>query len=258
MIKVVSFYKDIELKKEKTTKLKARNAFNYKECQQKLYQTLEKFSKGNCEFIASTDNFTDIGNYPRIERNDLDGKLLMESVAIANSNFIKKEKGKIILLGADHLFCGNPDILFEDEFDLAFLIDNNFDEKFQTNINNTIVIINSTDNNFKKIKKFFEKRLQICMSLPLAERRWYADQKSLSILLEEKNIVTEYHRTKNIYYDFDGLKIKLIPWGNKYLKVVNSQGEYKKDIDDVIIDFCGKDTIKQHMHAIYEKIMTEN
>ena len=116
MIKIVSFYKDIDLNHEKTKKLKQRTSFDYKECQKKLFETLQKFNKETCEFIASTDMHTKLYDYPRIERNNLDNKLLMESVVIANNNFIQKEHGQIILLGADHLFCGNPSVLFDDQY----------------------------------------------------------------------------------------------------------------------------------------------
>ena len=159
MIKIVSFYKDIDLNHEKTKKLKQRTSFDYKECQKKLFETLQKFNKETCEFIASTDMHTKLYDYPRIERNNLDNKLLMESVVIANNNFIQKEHGQIILLGADHLFCGNPSVLFEDQFDLGFLIVDIFDSTHRTNINNTIVIVNSNSNNLEKIGSVIKKVL---------------------------------------------------------------------------------------------------
>ena len=256
MIKIVSFYKDIVLEQEKAKKLKQRMSFNYKECQKKLFETLQKFNKGTCEFIASTEMHTKLHTYPRIERNNLDGKLLMEAVAIANDNFMQKEQGKIIFLGADHLFCADPSIIFKDEFDIALLIVDSFDSNHYTNINNTIVVVNSNKTNIKGIRKFFKDRLDICLQLPLQERRWYADQKSLSLLLEQENIISEYHKTKKTIYNFRGLKLKLIPWGSRYLKVVNSQGTYQKASDDVLVDFCGKEDVKKHLNNIYQSIMT--
>jgi len=257
LIKVVSFYKDISLDYEKAKKLKQRMLFNYKDSQKKLFATFQKFSNKNCEFIVSTDNYTILDNYPKIERNNLDEKLLMESVAIANNNFIQKEIGKIIFLGVDHLFCGNPEKIFTNNFDIALLVVDVFDETHCTNINNTLVAVNANENNILKIRKFFKDRLDICLSLPLKERRWYADQKSLSLLLEREGIITQYHKTKNTFYIYDNLKIKLIPWGDKYLKIVNSAGEYKKDVDDVIIDFCGGDNVKQHFESIFQTIMVK-
>lgn len=257
MIKIVSFYKEVSLDHEKAKKLKQRISFDYKQCQKKLFETLNKFNKGDCEFIVSTDTKTKLDDYPRIERNNLDGKLLMESVAIANNNFIQKEQGKIVLLGADHLFCGDPKKLYEDEFDMALLIVDSFDSSHCTNINNTMIVINSNNDNIKSIRKFFQDRLEICMKLPLADRRWYADQKSLSLLLERDNIISKYHKTKKTFYIFNGLRIKLIPWGSKYLKVVNSLGNYNKDTDDVLIDFCGKEDVKKHLNVIYQNIMMQ-
>lgn len=258
MIKIVSFYKDIVLGQEKTKKLQQRTSFDYKTCQKKLFETLQKFSQGNCEFIASTDMHTELDNYPKVERNDLDGKLLMEAVAIANNNYIQKEHGKIVLLGADHLFCGNPEFLFEDDFDIALLIKDSFDSRHYTNINNTLVAVDLSTSNKEQIKNFFKERLDICLQLPLKERRWFADQKSLSLLLEKEGIISEYYKTKKSIHYFRGLKIKLIPWGQQYLKVVDNQGNYKKNIDDVLIDFCGKEDIKTHFNSIYKDIMKEN
>jgi hypothetical protein len=255
MIKIVSFYKDIILEQEKAKKLKQRASFDYEECQKKLFETLQKFNKETCEFIASTDMHTKLYNYPRIERNNLDGKLLMEAVAIANNNFIQKEQGKIILLGSDHLFCAEPSIIFEDKFDIALLIVDSFNSNHYTNVNNTMIVVNSDETNIKGIRKFFKDRLDICLQLPLEERRWYADQKSLSLLLEQESIISEYHQTKKLIHNFRGLKLKLIPWGQQYLKVVNNQGNYKKDTDDVLVDFCGGENIKKHLNNIYQNIM---
>ena len=255
IIKVVSFYKDISFEQEKAKKLKQRMSFDYKQCQKKLFETLEKFNEGNCEFIVSTDAFTKLDDYPRIDRNDLNGKLLMESVAIANYNFIEKEQGKIILLGADHLFCANPEIIFKDDFDIALLIVDSFDINHYTNINNTIVVVNSNETNINEIRRFFYDRLNLCLQLPLKERRWYADQKSLSLLLEEENIISEYHKTKKTIHNFRGLKLKLIPWGRKYLKLVDNQGNYQKHSEDFLIDFCGREDIKKYLDTTYENIM---
>ena len=256
MIKIVSFYKDIDLNHEKTKKLKQRTSFDYKECQKKLFETLQKFNKETCEFIASTDMHTKLYDYPRIERNNLDNKLLMESVVIANNNFIQKEHGQIILLGADHLFCGNPSVLFEDQFDLGFLIVDIFDSTHRTNINNTIVIVNSNSNNLENIRKFFKDRMEIFKTLPSEDQNWFGDQKSISLLLEQESIISEYHQTKKLIQNFRGLKLKLIPWGQQYLKVVNNQGNYKKDTNDVLVDFCGGEDIKKHLNNIYQNIMT--
>jgi hypothetical protein len=254
LIKVVSFYKDINLEQEKAKKLKARSTFDYKECQKKLFNTFKKFNNGH-EFIVSTDLNTTLECYPRIDRHNLNGKLLMESVAIANNNFIQQEEGKIILLGADHLFCGNVNNFFEDDFDIGLLIVDKFDESHCTNINNTIILVNSNKNNVYRIRDFFKNRLDICLKLPLNERRWFGDQKSISLLLESKNIISNYHKNKETNIIFDHLKIKLIPWGSKYLKVVNSDGTYKKDDDDVLIDFCGGDEIKKFLNTVYLSIM---
>jgi hypothetical protein len=258
MIKIVSFYKDIDLNYEKTKKLRQRLSFDYKDCQQKLMTTLEKFNRDNCEFIVSTDNRTILKNYLRIERNNLDNKLLMESVVIANNNFIQKEHGQILLLGADHLFCGNPSVLFEDQFDLGFLIVDIFDSTHRTNINNTIVIVNSNSNNLKNIRKFFKDRMEMFKTLPSEDQNWFGDQKSISLLLEQQNIITAYHKTKKEFYMFDDLKIKLIPWGKKYLKIVDENGNYKKESTDVLIDFCGKDHIKKHMTTVYQNLINGN
>ena len=228
----------------------------YKECQKKLFETLQKFNKETCEFIASTDMHTKLYDYPRIERNNLDNKLLMESVVIANNNFIQKEHGQIILLGADHLFCGNPSVLFEDQFDLGFLIVDIFDSTHRTNINNTIVIVNSNSNNLENIRKFFKDRMEIFKTLPSEDQNWFGDQKSISLLLEQESIISEYHQTKKLIQNFRGLKLKLIPWGQQYLKVVNNQGNYKKDTNDVLVDFCGGEDIKKHLNNIYQNIMT--
>lgn len=254
MIKIVSFYKDINLEHEKIKKLKVRTSFDYKSCQKKLFETLKKINT-SYEFIISTDNSTCLEPYTKIERNSLDNKLLMEAVAISNNNFIQKESGKIILLGADHLFCGDPKILFDEEFDIALLIVDQFDQTHCTNINNTLIVINSNKQNINSIRQFFKDRLEICLNLPLNERSWFADQKSLSLLLEKESIISNYHKNKNTFFMFKDLKIKLIPWGRKYLKIVDKLGNYKQDPDDVLIDFCGDYTIKKNLQKIYQQII---
>ena len=98
--------------------------------------------------------------------------------------------------------------------------------------------------------------MEIFKTLPSEDQNWFGDQKSISLLLEQESIISEYHQTKKLIQNFRGLKLKLIPWGQQYLKVVNNQGNYKKDTNDVLVDFCGGEDIKKHLNNIYQNIMT--
>ena len=208
-------------------------------------------------FVPISDTHTKI-DLPNVKRYDCTNLTLMDSVSVCNYNTVKNLFGKIVLLGADHLFVGKVENLFEDEFDIAFLIVSQHDKENKKNINNTIVLINKNKRNANDIDNFFEQRKDIALRLPITYRNWFADQKSIGDLLEQENVISKFRTNGNTNCKWKNLNIKLIPWGKKYLKLVNKDGRYKIDNNDVIIDFCGGPEIKKYLLPIYNKIVSNN
>ena len=261
MIKLVCFYKELS-SQDKSKKLVKRldlKTFTYLKCLSLLKSTFYKFNPSH-QFILSTDTFSKITDLDcLIIRNDLKDLLIMEAIARANTNFILENSGKIILAGADHLICNSVEKFFEEEFDLGFWVFPTFDPTHRLNLSMTIVLVNKNKNNSDDINDFFEQREKICFSLEKKERQWFADQKSISLLLEQKGIVSEYHTSnkEKTIFEFGKLKIKLFPYGEKYLADVGDDGRLDIKEDTVMIDFPGHRS-KEYLDAIFDNITKEN
>jgi len=258
MIKFVSFYQKIV--NHKSVKLKNRltlQSFTYEKCLTYLHETFKKFNP-NHKYIIATDTHTDLPNITDIVvRDNLDNLLIMEAITRSNTNFILKNTGKIILAGADHLVCGPVDDFFQEEFDLGFWIFPTYDPFHRISVSMTVVLINKNETNNDKINEFFLEREKICFSLEKKEKQWYADQKSLSLLLDRENIIKEYHDLKGekTLFDFNGLKIKFFPYyEKKYLTDVESNGHVDINPESILIDFPGHQS-KEFIDSVYKKVV---
>ena len=123
-------------------------------------------------------------------------------------------------------------------------INNKFDTKYLSTTHSFHLV----DNGGFRTRRSLIVQNNLKASFALKGARFFS---SNQITSDPKN-----HKTKKTIYNFRGLKLKLIPWGSRYLKVVNSQGTYQKASDDVLVDFCGKEDVKKHLNNIYQSIMT--
>jgi len=254
MIKLVPFYKDIDPNGNHHKKLKRRiGKVDYRKNLQLLYDSFKIFNPSD-NFLVLTDNTTPLPY--ECHRSDLSKFNIMESIVASNVDFAKKHLGKSVLIGADNIIVGSLNNFFDEDFDLGFYCigERHQDEKF--NVSNGVMLLNSTSANHDKIVDFFEKRYTIYKNYDANYKAWWGDMLSLNHLLSTKNIVEEFYnsqKTKKIY-DFNGLKIKIFEINKDYVKWVDSNGNYKKSENDVILDFPGDQSIKQFMEIIFNDI----
>jgi len=255
MINFVPFYKDISLTDggiHKKLKKRLGNV-DYRKSLQLLHDSFIKFNKHN-RFVIQTDQKT---NLPYdCYRSNLSSLNLMESLIVSNLNFVKDNLGKSILVGADNIVVGSVDNFFKEEFDLGFYTQGKLHEDERFNLSNGVVLVNSNNNNHDAIVNFFTLRHIIYKGYDEKNKSWWGDQLSLYHLLSRKNIISEFYsagNTKKIF-DFDGLKIRIFEVNKDYNKWVDSNGNYLKSNDDVILDFPGDQSVKKYMQIIFDSL----
>lgn len=254
MITLVPFYKilnETKISKKLKKRINNNNQFNYLDALDKLRST---FLKTNPEgrFVVQTDTVTKL-DFPDVFRSDLINCNLIEAIVISNLNFIKQNQGKIILVGTDHLISGSLDSIFQEDYDIATcVIGDQFDDTHRTNIIN-FMFVNSNKNNHNNIIKFFEDRKNVFNNFEERDRLWWGDQKSLSVMLETKNIISKYYESKgeNNIFDYNGLKIKLFQYNDNFVGGSDSKGNIANE-KSLIIDFAGN---KMNFNHVYGKIM---
>lgn len=254
MINFAPFYKDISSNEATHKKLKRRvGKVDYRKSLRLLHDSFVLYNPNN-KFIVQTDEITTLPY--QCHRTDLSHYNLIESIIISNLSFVKNIVGKSVLVGVDNIVLGQIDKFFDDEFDIGLfcLPVPNPDEKF--NLSNGVVLINSNTSNHDKIVDFFDKRHQIYKSFDPQYKSWWGDMLSLNRLISEKNILTSFYESKNTkkIYNFNGIKIKLFEVNKDHYKWVDSNGYYNKDEDDIILDFPGDNSVKQHAEFIFNSL----
>ena len=253
MIKFIAFYKDVnESKSKKLQRRQNLEVFSYRKCLSYLKETFYKFNPKH-KFLIATDQHTELPDLGvDVIRDDLSQLLIMEAITRSNTNYVTQNTGKIVLAGADHLICGPIENFFEEDFDLGFWIFPDYDPSHRISVSMTIVLINKNENNEKKINDFFIEREKICLSLEKKERQWFADQKSLSMLLDQEDVIKQYHNNKEqTIFDFRGLKIKFFPYyGKQFLTDVADNGKVEILDNSVLVDFPGHKS-KEYLDEVY-------
>ena len=162
MIKFVPFYKDIDPTGSHHKKLRRRlGKVDYRKNLKLLYDSF-KFFNPEDSFVVLTDNVTKLPY--DCYRSDLSNRNLMESIILADLNYVKDNIGKSVLVGADNVVVGALKNFFDEEYDLGFycISERNQDEKL--NLSNGVILINSSDRNQDKIVDFFDQRYSIYMT----------------------------------------------------------------------------------------------
>jgi len=253
MIMLVPFYKTLNETKmsKKLRKRINNNHFNYLDALDKLKSTFLKTNpKGR--FVVQTDTVTKL-DLSDVFRSDLTNHNLIDSIVVSNLNFIKQNQGKIILVGTDHLISGNLNNIFQEEYDIATcIIGDKFDDTHRTNIIN-FMFVNCNKNNHNKIIEFFEERRTVFNNFGERDKLWWGDQKSLSVMLENKSIISDYYNLKGTktIFDYNALKIKLFQYGRQ--EILSSVNLNNINEDNLIIDFAGN---KINFNSVYDKIMS--
>lgn len=254
MITLAPYYRNIEgIKLNK--KLKQRQGFDYKKCLDMMKLTFYKNNPNDYDFIVQTDELTQINH--NVHRTVSSHLNLMESIMIGNMKYVHDSLGKHVLVGADHLICKDIGYFFDDRFDLGFFALPEFDSNFELNINNTVVLINKTDNNCQSIDTFFTDRYNKFKDLQASNKAWYGDQKSISLLLEDEKIITNYYESKKkkTLFRYKDLIVKIFPYGELYLKNVQNLKNFVIEDSDILIDFAGNNKVKQYFEVVFNKIM---
>ena len=255
MINFAPFYKDIDPDTGiDHKKLKRRiGKINYREKLNLLYESFIMFNQHN-KFIVQTDETT-ILPYT-CNRSNLNNLNLMESIIVANLDFVKNNVGKSVMVGADNIVLNKIDNFFDEEFDLGIFCLEERDPNEKYNVTNGVILVNSNLENQNKIVDFFIQRHEIYKTFDYKYKTWWGDMLSLNVLLSQKEIVSKFYESKKTkkIHDFNGLKIKLFEVNKKYYKFVNSDGYYNKNKNDILLDFPGDALIKRHAKTIFENI----
>mgnify|MGYP001158761207 CR=1 FL=1 len=259
MITLVPFYRDVidpspSLKKH----LNARQNFDYRLTVSRMSDTFLKFSGKNAKVVVQTDMTTPFENYD-VFRSDISAHSLMQSIVQSNTNYIKNcDLGKHVLVGADHLFMGDGNIFFEDDYDIGLYVRSHANEPITRQINNTAVCVNMKSNNKNEIINFFIDR-ENEYDKNTQYHDWYGDQHSIFATLQRYNIINEYwsHKKSKQFFDYQGIKIKLMEYNKEYLMMLNRNGEMEFDKSKaVMLDFKGEDFLqKKYINEIYNNIM---
>ena len=256
MITLLPFYKELNESKvsKKLQKRIDSTTFNYRNALDLMEETFRK-NNPNGKFVVQTDLTTPL-NFQTF-RTDLSGANLMESIVLSHNSAVSKNQGKLAFVGCDHLICGNLEKLFDEDFDIATCINGNvFDEQHRTNIINLVFVNIRNTKRQKRIINFFQEQYSIFKNFEEKDKLWWGDQKSLSVLLETKNIISDYYTSNGTTntFNFDELKIKLFKYGDGH--IISSKNFKRKNSiildQNLIIDFAG---YKENFNNLYSRIM---
>jgi hypothetical protein len=253
MITFAPFYKDLSKSKEiMSDGLKERvEHFDYMNAIRKLRDTFYHFNSQDHKFVVQTDEVTDTDSIDAF-RTNLSEMPLMGSIVKSNTNFVHNHQGKFILVGADHLICGNVERFFDDDFDMCFFV-----HPKKAYVRNSVVIVNSTSDNKTGIDDFFSHREKKYHDASNEEKLWGADMYSINRALEDRGIITKYFGDKKRNsFDYDGLKVKIMDYdGKKYIKALNKDGTLGSTQDIIVIDVKGGNYRKQFFSKAYQELM---
>lgn len=246
MITLVPFYKDLDLSRESDQLKENIEVFFYKKNLEFLYNTFTIHNPTG-HFLLATDLQTNLPfSENNIFRSDLAGLSLMESLTVSNTNLVNQKIGKFVLCGADQLVNKPLDIFFEDNFDIGLLT-------VGGKINNTIVLLNTNENNLSKVRNFFNRRLEIFYELDDKYKSWFGDQYSYSILLQEMGIEID---NKNKFIESHGLRFKFFEYNVDYVFGSKKSGPaFNKTA--VVVDFKGPSR-KRWFEQAYKEICNRN
>jgi hypothetical protein len=253
MITFAPFYKNLKKSSENmSTELRERvNFFDYMDAIEKLKNTFYAYNSKDHKFVIQTDEFTETNGIDCF-RSNLSDVPLMGAIVKANTNFVKNHMGKLILTGADHLICGSVEAFFKDEFDLCFFV-----HPKKRYVRNSVVLVNSNENNKDRIDKFFQTREEFYYKSTEEEKKWGADMYSINRALESKGLITKYFENKNNhFFDYDGLKVKIMDYdGSAYVKPLDATGRLVVKSLDIVIDVKGGAYRKRFFTKAYEELM---
>lgn len=253
MITFVPFYKDLSSSSELMSDgLKERvDHFDYLNAIRCLRDTFYRYNTKDYKFVMQTDEFTQASDID-VFRSDLSDVPLMGAIVKSNTNFVKMNEGKLILVGADHLICGNVARFFDDDFDMCF-----FTHPTKRYVRNSVVLVNSNAKNKDGIDKFFARREELYHAASNEEKLWGADMYSINRALEERSLITKHYENKSrMFYDYDGLKVKIMDYdGRKFIKPLPSDGNLGQLKDIIVIDVKGGTYRKQFFMKAYKELM---
>lgn len=229
---IAPFYKKIKKSGSKHVNQRI-NVVNWIQILKMMKESFYKFNPKEYEFIVQTDSVTELLDLD-CYRSPIDDDGLMASIVKSNTNFVKNHHGKMILVGADHLFVNRVDNFFEKDFDLAFFIGVK-----RKAVNNSVVLVNKNNSNSLLIDEFFQDRENIFFDeLQPKVQEWGGDQSSISHLLEKEKIISQYIEHKKTFFNYNGLKIKLFDYGSNYVYAANRNGSVDNlKGDAIILDF---------------------
>ena len=256
MITLAAFYKDLKETKlsSKLTKRIKNNKIDYRSSLDMMQQTLLK-TNPTATFTVKTCNETQL-NYANVFRTNCTRINLIESFVKCDLNFVRQHYGKTIMVGSDHLVCGDLKKFFEEDYDFATCIQNNtFDSTHRTNVMNFMFINDRDAKTHKRLEKFFLRRYEIFKTFEEQDRLWWGDQKSLSVALNSQGHIQNFYDSngKDNIFELNGLRIKLFRYPNSYITRPNREGTANID-ESIIVDFAG-DQAKKYVNGIFNGIM---
>lgn len=256
MITLAAFYKDLNETKiaKKLNKRIKTNTIDYRDTLYKMQKTLAK-TNPSAKFIIKTCNETPL-DFENVFRTSCADTNLIESFVKCDLSYVQQHYGKTVMVGSDHLICGDLNKFFEEDYDFATCMQNtSFDESHRTNVMN-FMFVNKNKNNHDKLVEFFDRRYEVFKSFPESDQLWWGDQKSLSVTLDEYGDLQNYYKSNGTSdtFNFKGLKIKLFKYPHNLIIRPNEQGNGLLK-ESVIVDFAGAGEVKKHVNTMYQTIM---
>ena len=244
---LAAFYKKINLAQEGNEIQATSAVFDYAKCLVMLRESLFKNSTG-WNFTACTDETTEITIPPEeIFRSNIASVPLMESLVRSNTDYVQTHPGQSILCGVDHLVVRSLAPMFQGQFDITLLLNGD-------NINNTVVMINTTSSNHDRVVDFFNLRQHCYDTLDSNQKQWLGDQVSFELALRNWGFDDEFPLYSGRTICSNGLSIKFITYNHHWVHGVKKKSPAYSS-RALFLDFKGPRR-KQWFNEVYQKVIT--
>lgn len=243
---LAAFYKKINLEQEGSEVQENTTFFDYSKCLGMLRSSLHKNSPG-WDFIACSDQTTHI-DLPgeEIFRSELGQLGLMESLVKSNTHYVKTHPGQSLLCGVDHLIAKSLDPMFREQFDVLLLVNGD-------KINNTVVLINTTELSHPRVVDFFDTRQAMYDDLSDRHKQWLGDQLSFEYALKQWGFNDPLASYVGHTVNSQGLTIKFIGYNEIWVHGVKKKSpSYTPKA--LFLDFKGSQR-KQWFNDVYQSVM---
>lgn len=243
---LAAFYKKINLAQEGEEIQTTSSLVDYAECLGMLRESLVKNSPG-WNFTACTDETTQLDlPVQEIFRSKVASMPLMESLVKSNTDYVQTHPGQSVLCGVDHLVAQSLAPMFQDQFDITLLLNGD-------KINNTVVMINTTETNHNRVVDFFNLRQSCYDELDSARKQWLGDQVSFELALQHWGFIDPLVSYSGRSVCSNGLTVKFITYNQQWVHGVKKKSP-SYTTKALFLDFKGPRR-KQWFNEVYQRVI---